>query len=63
MDGHTEIALCKICNTYVKYQDTDVYIDNDTNDLCIDCTQCMNQIKIKPKITITYEEIQQRTGD
>lgn len=61
MDGHTEITLCKICNTYVKYQDTDVYIDNDN--LCIDCTQCMNQIKIKQKRINTYEEIQQRTGD
>lgn len=44
MDGLTEIALCKVCNHYVKYQPTDVFVDGD--EFFVYCDHCMNVVKV-----------------
>ena len=54
MDGLTMITLCKVCNTYVKYQVDNVYVDK--NKAYIDCPTCMNQIEIKENYE-QYEKI------
>lgn len=47
MDGLTEVALCKICSHYTKYQPTDVFVDG--NDFYIYCEHCMNVINVSKK--------------
>lgn len=44
MDGLTEVALCKVCNHYIKYQPTDVFVDGD--EFFVYCDHCMNVIKV-----------------
>ena len=44
MDGLTEIALCQVCNHYVKYQPTDVFVERDG--FFVYCDHCMNAVKV-----------------
>ena len=44
MDGLHEYALCKVCNHYVKYEPTDIFVEGDK--FYVYCDHCMNYVEI-----------------
>lgn len=46
MNDETMIIICKVCNTYVTYQQENIST-NDNSKNVIECPVCMNEIEIK----------------